>query len=375
MNKTISFFLSMIIIVFSLSINSSGQSIEQKLLVVQNDQTIGGTFSIQVQVKGTNLPAANTLGSATIDIQYDNTRIALKVPATVGATSWAFGPANGYLRSASNNTTFIRVGITGGGVGPDFATVGFDINSSYVAWVQLNFTILSATTTGLTIIPGTNAVGLFENHSNDPSTGIINNQTLTTPENINNEPLPVELSSFTAKMYDEDKVKLNWKTQTEVNNYGFDIERQAISGEWEKVGFVNGNGNSNSPKEYSYVDNNLIGGSKFLYRLKQVDNDGQFTYTDAVEVEVVPNDYDLSQNYPNPFNPSTTIKFSVPKQTQLKINIYNMLGELIETISNGTYEAGYYTVSFNASNLPSGMYIYRIESSDFVQVRKMVLIK
>ena len=89
-------------------------------------------------------------------------------------------------------------------------------------------------------------------------------------------------------MYDQDKVKLNWTTQTEVNNYGFDVERQAINGQWEKVGFVNGNGNSNSPKEYSYIDKNLIGGSKFLYRLKQVDNDGQFEYSDIVEVGSCP---------------------------------------------------------------------------------------
>ena len=176
-------------------------------------------------------------------------------------------------------------------------------------------------------------------------------------------------------MYDQDKVKLNWKTQTEVNNYGFDVERQTINGQWEKVGFVNGNGNSNSPKDYSYIDNNLVGGSKFLYRLKQVDNDGQFTYSDAVEVEVVPNEYNMSQNYPNPFNPSTTIKFSLPKATQLKLNLYNMLGELVETIADGAYEAGYYTVSFNASNLPSGVYIYRIESNDYLKTMKMMLLK
>lgn len=193
---------------------------------------------------------------------------------------------------------------------------------------------------------------------------------------LTNIPLPVELSSFAAKIYDKDKVKLNWKTQTEVNNYGFDIERQAVNNEqWEKVGFVNGSGNSNSPKEYSYVDNNLVGGSKFKYRLKQIDNDGQFKYSDAVEVKVLPTEFELSQNYPNPFNPSTTIKFSLPTETRLKINVYNMLGELVETLAEGTYEAGYHKVTFNASALPSGAYIYRIESPDFVQVRKMILIK
>ena len=190
-----------------------------------------------------------------------------------------------------------------------------------------------------------------------------------------NTPLPVELSSFTSK-YLNDKIQLNWVTKTEVSNYGFYVERRINEGDWNSITFVEGHGNSNSPKEYSYTDNDLFaGGSKFQYRLKQVDTDGQFEYSAVVEVEIMPTQFELSQNYPNPFNPSTTIRFSLPKETQLKINIYNMLGELVETLAEGTYEAGYHKVTFNASSLPSGAYVYRIESSDFVQVRKMVLIK
>ena len=167
-----------------------------------------------------------------------------------------------------------------------------------------------------------------------------------------------------------------WKTKTEVNNYGFIVERRINESQWNTIGFVAGSGNSNSPKEYSYTDKELFaGGSKFQYRLKQVDSDGSFEYSDVVEVVVVPDQYELSQNYPNPFNPSTTIQFSLPKQTQLKINIYNMLGEQVATIAEGMYESGYHKVTFNASTLPSGTYVYRLESSDFVQVKKMILIK
>ena len=89
----------------------------------------------------------------------------------------------------------------------------------------------------------------------------------------------------------------------------------------------------------------------------------------------MPTQFELSQNYPNPFNPSTTVRFSLPKQTQLKLNLYNMLGELVETIAEGNYEVGNYKVTFNASNLPSGVYMYRIESSDFVQTKKLMLMK
>ncbi|MFZ2863816.1 MAG: T9SS type A sorting domain-containing protein, partial [Ignavibacteriaceae bacterium] len=206
-----------------------------------------------------------------------------------------------------------------------------------------------------------------------------NNQTLYTPvieTSILDTPLPVELSAFSAKFKDNNNVELNWVTKTEVNNYGFNVERKVNDGQWNSLTFIEGHGNSNSPKEYSYSDKDLFaGGSKFQYRLKQVDTDGKFEYSDIVEVEILPTKFELSQNYPNPFNPSTTIQFSLPKATQLKINIYNMLGELVETLAEGTYEAGYHKVTFTASNFPSGIYIYRIESNAFTQVRKMVLIK
>jgi hypothetical protein len=187
--------------------------------------------------------------------------------------------------------------------------------------------------------------------------------------------LPVELTSFTSK-YLNDKIQLNWVTKTEVNNYGFNVERRINEGEWDRIGFVEGHGNSNSPKEYSYSDKDLFaGGSNFQYRLKQIDTDGSFEYSDVVEVEVIPTKFELSQNYPNPFNPSTTIQFSLPQATQIKISLYNMIGEQVATLAEGMYETGNHKVTFNASNLPSGAYIYRIESSEFVQVRKMILLK
>jgi hypothetical protein len=190
-----------------------------------------------------------------------------------------------------------------------------------------------------------------------------------------NGALPVELSVFNATLINN-VVNLYWKTETEVNNYGFIVERKINESKWDSLTFIQGHGNSNSPKEYNYEDKNLFaGGSKFQYRLKQVDNDGSSEYSDVVEVEIIPTKYELSQNYPNPFNPSTTIRFSLPTETQLKINVYNMLGELIKTIAEGSYEAGYYKVTLNASNLPSGTYIYRIESNEFVQTKKMILLK
>lgn len=210
------------------------------------------------------------------------------------------------------------------------------------------------------------------------------------------QPLPVELSSFSINAVEGTKAQLQWETATEVNNYGFEIQRSIISSEkaevksenaeaselereWEMVAFVEGHGNSNSIKNYSFTDKNLVGGSKFMYRLKQIDIDGTFEYSDAVEIEVLPTKYELLQNYPNPFNPETNIKFSLPENAKIAINIYNILGEKVTTLLNEELNAGFHQVNFNTNSagysLASGMYIYTIETKNFSQVKKMILMK
>ena len=198
-------------------------------------------------------------------------------------------------------------------------------------------------------------------------------------QNPDGTPMPVELSSFSATTIGS-TVKLSWQTATEINNYGFEIERKASSpqstvGNYEKIGFVNGNGNSNLPKNYSFVDNNVTAGS-YLYRLKQIDNDGQFEYSKTIEVNFsTPNKFELSQNYPNPFNPSTTILFNLIEAENVKLTIYNILGQEIKTLLDEYKESGVYTINFNASDLNSGFYIYKLEAGSFTQTRKMTLIK
>jgi photosystem II stability/assembly factor-like uncharacterized protein len=185
---------------------------------------------------------------------------------------------------------------------------------------------------------------------------------------------PVELVSFTAYVQNN-SVVLNWQTATELNNSGYQIECKANNANWIILGFVPGYGNSISPNSYSYIDNSSFGGNQYYYRLKQIDIDGSYKFSDVIEVEIVPTQFELSQNYPNPFNPSTTIRFSLPQTTQIKINLFNILGEQVATLADGIYESGYHKVTFNAINLPSGTYVYRFESSEFAQVKKMILIK
>ncbi len=193
-------------------------------------------------------------------------------------------------------------------------------------------------------------------------------------------PLPVELDLFNANV-SENNINLYWQTATEVNNYGFEVERKILkqvqndNAVWEKLGFVNGNGNSNSSKDYSFVDTKVSTG-KYSYRLKQIDNDGQFEYSKTIEVDFnAPNKFELSQNYPNPFNPSTTIRFNLPEASIVKLTIFNILGQEIRTLVNEFRESGINAINFDASDLNSGMYIYKIEAGNFVQTRKMTLLK
>ena len=189
------------------------------------------------------------------------------------------------------------------------------------------------------------------------------------------EELPVELSAFTAN-FKEDKIVLEWKTETEVNNYGFDIERAIENSDWFTIGFVEGHGNSNSPKQYSFNDTDIQQSGTYYYRLKQIDNDGTFEYSDVVTVTVgVPVLFALSQNYPNPFNPETRIDYTLPEQQNVSLRVYNILGEMVQELLNEIKPPGSYSVTFDASNLPSGIYIYRIQTESFAVNKKMTFLK
>lgn len=186
--------------------------------------------------------------------------------------------------------------------------------------------------------------------------------------------VPVELISFTSIVKDND-VTLNWKTATETNNSGFAIERKSGQKEFSQVAFVPGRGTTTEPVIYSYTDLDLNSGT-YTYRLKQIDLDGTFSYVGTTEVDVIPPKvYALEQNYPNPFNPATTIKYSVPVNGFVNLGIYNLLGEKIADLINKEIEAGSYEINFDASNLSSGVYFYKLEAGSFTSIKKMMLIK
>lgn len=191
--------------------------------------------------------------------------------------------------------------------------------------------------------------------------------------------IPVELTSFAAAV-NGNTVTVTWQTATELNSNSFVIEQKLIGGEWRTEGTVKAAGTTTEPQNYSYAVQSLAAG-KYQFRLKMVDNDGSFTYSNILEVAVgVPAEYALSQNYPNPFNPVTAINYALPVQGNVQLHIYATNGELVQTLVNTNQAAGNYTISFDASRLASGTYFYRIMATDvtgktFTNTKKMLLIK
>jgi hypothetical protein len=188
--------------------------------------------------------------------------------------------------------------------------------------------------------------------------------------------IPVELISFNAEVAGK-AVKLSWLTATETNNKGFAVERfaESLKSGWVKIGFIQGNGTTTEPKSYSFTDIDVAEGI-YKYRLKQIDYDGSYKYSKEVEVNVTaPNKFSLEQNYPNPFNPTTTIKYAVPKAVNVELKVYDILGREVKTLVNAARNPGYYEVQFNAVNLASGVYFYRLKAGDYIKTSKMLLLK
>ena len=187
-------------------------------------------------------------------------------------------------------------------------------------------------------------------------------------------PVPVELTSFNCEIY-KNNVKIAWETATEVNNRGFEIQRMRDNENWVTIGFKDGKGTISIPQSYSFTDKDLLSG-KYRYRLKQVDFNGAYSYSQIVEALIDdPVQSSLYQNYPNPFNPVTKIKYQLSESAKVKLRVFNALGEDVKTLINEEQQAGTYEIEFNGNGLPSGVYYNQLTAGNYVQIRKMILLK
>jgi hypothetical protein len=197
---------------------------------------------------------------------------------------------------------------------------------------------------------------------------------------LDEDNVPVELTSFTA-INEGINIRLNWTTATEINNQMFEVQRRTVSsnltGEWTVIGYKEGNGTTTEPCNYFFVDNiSGINATVLEYRLEQIDFNGRYTFSEVVTVEnIAPNGFVLEQNYPNPFNPSTSIQYAIGGKQFVTLKVYDVLGNEVAVLVNEEQEAGTYKVEFDAHGLSSGIYFYKIVTDNFVQTRKMILLK
>ena len=367
------------ILMVGLSSNAFGQTYDARLV-----QTINGSF-LDVDVQIGNAPVGFVLGTSTFLFNYNT--LALSGPTKVAANDgpWDINSDLDYLQvGIPTGTGFVGLTVEFGG--------GDDDNGALAAVVftrvgTVRFTIINASLTPdlvwRNIGSNTQVFRLTTPGSGTGQTDITATGTFIPPAN---DPLPITLSSFAGQVLPNNGgVRLDWTTLSEIENYGFNVERKRTS---EQIfvelpnSFIQGHGTTNEPHQYTYTDATTTAGS-WQYRLKQIDMDGTVHHTDPVQVDVLtdvketaPIVFALLQNYPNPFNPETEIKFSVDNTARTTLRIYNLIGQEVATIFDGIAEAGqYYRIKLNGSNLASGVYFYRLQNEKKSELKKMMLVK
>ena len=325
--------------------------------------------------------------------------------STNNGANWAqYGLATSYVRSLIISGSDIFAGTIGHGIflstnnGAAWNSVNYGLTSSNIYSFAINGNnIFAASDSGTVYFSSNNGTNWVQVGNGLPyntvwSLVISGNNILAATDgsgiwirSLSEFIVPVELISFTAD-FRENIINLNWKTATEVNNLGFNVERSINKSDWMKMAFICGNQNSTSIIAYSYVDKSLSKAGKYYYRLKQIDNDGSYKYSNIIEADIIsPSQFTLAQNYPNPFNPSTKINYTLSDEAKVVLELYNITGERIGQLVNEEQSAGYYSIEINLfsfnKHLSSGIYFYRmntikkIDGTSFTSIKKMVLLK
>lgn len=186
-------------------------------------------------------------------------------------------------------------------------------------------------------------------------------------------PVPVELASFNATLKNG-QVELQWETASESNNFGFEIQKSQNAVDFLTIGFIAGNGTSARRQKYSFIDKEFQAGD-FYYRLKQLDYDGTFTYSNIAHISFAPtNNIVLGQNYPNPFNSATIIPFEISKKSFVRMALYDMRGRLVKTLTSKFFEAGTHEIKINIAELASGIYFYELIADQNSKKKKMIVL-
>ncbi len=347
--------------------------------VIAFDNSTNETYVFWMETE----PNQNQNGISGQKLSSDGTRQWMDDAKIFKDLSVAFTTSISYLTAELGNNRAYLYYLEGNGAGQNDKVEGFACNSNGDFLWTGNFTILSNPSSDKLQLVST--VDVYKNcklaWGDDRLDGSgIYAQDINPDGQLGNSIVPVELVSFSANV-SNNSVELSWITATELNNSGFEIERSSHTErsrsmtDWEKIGFINGHGTTSESHSYSFSDNNLST-EKYVYRLKQIDFDGTFSYSNEVEVDLsLPQAFSLEQNYPNPFNPSTSIQYAISSRQLVTLKIFDLLGKEIATLVNENKPAGNYEVSFDARNLSSGTYFYKLQAGSFVETKKMILLR
>jgi len=286
-----------------------------------------------------------------------------------------------HIKNFGSTTLSMRIALFGDG------GEAWSMNPIIVApsnnWQQIVFSVQPADLTGAAVIDSTlrilsnvNSVRILHSIAGGIRGDVVNAQIGLDNITALSQPVPVELNSFSAYVSGK-TVKLDWSTATETNNLRFDVQRKYDAIEWQTIGSLKGNGTTTQAQHYSFSDDlSTYSSLKIFYRLKQIDLDGSFSYSNEISVDNnIVSSFELEQNYPNPFNPSTKIKFNIPMTEKVKIEVFNAVGNKVATLLNEVKEAGSHEIQLNADNWATGAYFYKISAGNFSATKKMLLIK
>ncbi|HPG40303.1 MAG TPA: T9SS type A sorting domain-containing protein [bacterium] len=298
------------------------------------------------------------------------------------------GLSNLKLWSSTNNTfesgSDTKLGSTVGGDPGDGGSVSFSSFSSSIGTGGTYYFLTGDVAAGATgIVQGV----IVANGNLTISDGTLSGSIDNAPLSNGDASLPVELASFTASVQGN-AVVLNWQTASETDNLGFILERAAGNGAWQPIASyktnpaLKGQGNASTTNTYSFTDNTVVAGSEYRYRLGDVNVAGTVTMHSPIYVTTtaLPQSTVMLNAYPNPFNPETTIKYTLHKDAQVTITVYDLLGRQVKTLVDENQVAGAYHVIWNGtdaagSQAASGAYLVRMETAEVTQTQKVLLLK